>query len=230
MVRGIDIIGSNKNLQSHWVRRIIAGIIDGVIVAIVFGALCVLLLFSLFYGWLFWLVGAGFIFGILWIVYFAVLEGLYGTTLGKKLLSLKVLSTSQSMDIAKGFIRNISKIYWLFLLVDIILGLVTEGDPRQRYLDRIANTMVVRADVAEEIPTIIPEIKPAVSVEASLSKEEVISAFMKIPGITEKKANSLYNAGFRSFTDLAKASPESILVLPELTLKDLKNIKEATRL
>ncbi|MDI6856477.1 MAG: RDD family protein [Candidatus Thermoplasmatota archaeon] len=220
MVRGIDIIGSNKSLQSHWIRRFVAAIIDGVIVAIVFLILCVLLLFRFLYGWVFWVLGAGLIFGVLWLLYFAVLEGLYGATVGKKLLKLKVLSASQQIGISKGFVRNISKIHWLFLLIDIILGLATDGDPRQRYLDRVANTLVARADIAEELPRI----------EVSLSKEEIISAFMKIPEITEKKAISLYNAGFRSFTDLAGASPEIILALPELTLKDLKNIKEAVKL
>jgi len=44
----------------------------------------------------------------------------------------------------KAFIRNISKIYWLFLLLDWIIGIATPGpDRRQKYTDRMAGTTVV---------------------------------------------------------------------------------------
>jgi hypothetical protein len=40
----------------------------------------------------------------------------------------------------------------LAFLIDWLIGFVTDGDPRQRFLDRIANTSVVRTDVQEIIP------------------------------------------------------------------------------
>jgi ribosomal protein S27AE len=43
-------------------------------------------------------------------------------------------------------IRNVSKIYWIFLLIDLLVGGLTQGDPRQRFLDRIARTTVTRVD------------------------------------------------------------------------------------
>ncbi len=44
----------------------------------------------------------------------------------------------------KSFIRNISKIYWLFLFLDWLIGIVTAGTKRQKYTDRMAGTIVVQ--------------------------------------------------------------------------------------
>jgi len=82
--------------------------------------------------------------GILYLLYFALLEGTYQRTIGKSLLGLKVASVNNMpVNIEKAFIRNLSKIYWLLLLVDVIVGLLTDGRPGQRFLDRVANTIVV---------------------------------------------------------------------------------------
>jgi uncharacterized membrane protein YvbJ len=42
----------------------------------------------------------------------------------------------------KEFIRNISKIHEVLLLLDVIGGLITSKDLHQKYSDRIANTTV----------------------------------------------------------------------------------------
>jgi len=42
-----------------------------------------------------------------------------------------------------AFIRNISKIYWIIVLIDTVIGLATPGDPHQKVTDRIAGTTVV---------------------------------------------------------------------------------------
>jgi hypothetical protein len=72
-----------------------------------------------------------------------------GATIGKRLVNLVVVSVEGPMDVTKAFLRNISKIYWLFFLADWLIGFVTDGDPRQRYFDRFSNTTVVRTDVQE---------------------------------------------------------------------------------
>lgn len=63
----------------------------------------------------------------------------------KKLLGFQVQMTNGGkVDFGKSFIRNISKIYPLFVLLDWIIGVVTPGvDGRQKYSDRIAGTTVV---------------------------------------------------------------------------------------
>lgn len=65
---------------------------------------------------------------------------------------------------------------------------------------------------------------------APVSEEKAIAAFAKIPGITIKKATSLYDAGFKSFSDLSAATSNKLLTVKGITLNDVKNIKEAVRL
>jgi uncharacterized RDD family membrane protein YckC len=46
----------------------------------------------------------------------------------------------------KSFIRNITKVYGLFLFLDWLVAVITPGaDKRQKYTDRIAGTTVVQA-------------------------------------------------------------------------------------
>ena len=142
----------------HWVLRIVALIIDSIIIGIVvYILLSVVLVSLLFTGALysFWL-GYGytlifpFILGILEIFYFAILEVAWGGTIGKRLMGLTVQMTNGSkVTIDKAFIRNASKIYPLLLLLDWIVALVTPGpDRRQKYSDRIAGTTVVQTSKA----------------------------------------------------------------------------------
>jgi uncharacterized RDD family membrane protein YckC len=138
MVSALDLIGRDTQLQSHWIRRIIAIIIDFIIVIVIFGLWDFLFL--------------PFYMGIIWLLYTIILEGLHGATLGKRFLNLRVISLEGPMDIVKSLIRNISKIHGLLLLLDWIVGFVSHGDPRQRFLDRIAKTTVERIDQGEHFP------------------------------------------------------------------------------
>jgi uncharacterized RDD family membrane protein YckC len=144
MVKALDLIGSNSQLQNHWVRRIIAAIIDGVISLVI---LIIILSFGITIP-AFWILGP-FIPGIVWLFYSAILEGMMDATLGKRLMSLQVIATEGQMNLIKALIRNVSKIHVIFILADWLVGFITEGDPRQRYLDRIADTTVVRTDAQE---------------------------------------------------------------------------------
>ncbi len=68
---------------------------------------------------------------------------MYGTTIGKSLLGLKVVTTSdEKISIEKALIRNISKIHPVLPLFDVIGGVITSTDLHQKYSDRIANTTV----------------------------------------------------------------------------------------
>jgi uncharacterized RDD family membrane protein YckC len=88
-----------------------------------------------------------FIGAILIIVYFTYMEGKTSSTLGKRLFNLKVETVKGSMDYKKAFIRNLSKILWLPLILDVILGFLL-GDSNDRFLDKVSGTYVVR-DVKE---------------------------------------------------------------------------------
>jgi len=149
MVSGFDIIGHNKPLQEHWLKRIVAAIIDWIIISIPFW------LFNFLHSPAYWIwtstIGAG----LIWMVYSAVLEGTRGATFGKQIMDLKVESLfGANLDMARAFERNVSKIFGLFLLIDWIMGMATEGDPRQRYLDRLANTTVIHSNIP--VPYVAP--------------------------------------------------------------------------
>jgi uncharacterized RDD family membrane protein YckC len=151
--------GSNQQFDiSHWVLRVIALIIDSIIIGIVAWILLSFVLVSLlFTGALYsvWL-GYGytlifpFILGILEVLYFAILEVAWGGTIGKRLMGLTVQMTNgNKVTFDKAFIRNISKIYWLLLLLDWLVAVITPGaDRRQKYTDRIAGTTVVQTSQA----------------------------------------------------------------------------------
>lgn len=80
---------------------------------------------------------------ILVIVYFAFFEYKFSTSLGKHIMSLKVTSISKNgkLNIVQSVIRNISKIFWIPIIFDLIIGYLLKKDTR--ILDSIAKTKVV---------------------------------------------------------------------------------------
>lgn len=141
MPTAFDMIGHNAALQEHWIRRVIAAVIDSVIVFFgVVVASTVLFLFA--WPWFLWTL----LWGGLFLVYGTVFEGLFGWTIGKRLLALRVVAIDGMMDPVRALVRNFSKLHFILLLIDLFIGGVTHGDPRQRYLDRIARTSVTRVD------------------------------------------------------------------------------------
>jgi len=146
MVSAINIIGNDQSLQEHWFKRLIASIIDNII----FWAIGTVLTVFVFQGWLtwriplVWSVFVPFLSGIMFFLYAFILEaGSGGATLGKKVMNLRVISTSGPMTPGKAAMRNISKIHGTFLLIDWLVGFATEGDPKQKMLDRSAGTTVI---------------------------------------------------------------------------------------
>ncbi len=80
--------------------------------------------------------------------YYTFFEGSSGATIGKMLLNLRVMSISGGqMNYTKALVRNLTKpwnwVIGLLFLLDLIVGFVMEGDPRQRFMDTIAGTAVV---------------------------------------------------------------------------------------
>ncbi len=142
----------------HWVLRLVALVIDSIIIGIITWILATLILVPLlltgaFYS--FWL-GYGytvlfpFFLGILEVLYFVILEVAWGGTIGKRLMGLTVQMTNgNKVTLDKAFIRNITKIYWLLLLLDWIVALFTPGADRlKKYSDRMAVTTVVQVSKA----------------------------------------------------------------------------------
>ncbi|NLI74571.1 MAG: RDD family protein [Euryarchaeota archaeon] len=138
MYTGFDLLGSNSALRNHWLKRLVAGLID---VTIIFTPIWIVIsYFDLPYD----TVAASIVTGIIWLVYASVCEGRYGRTLGKALVRQKVVSLKGRRSYKQTFIRSISKLFWfIFLPFDVAVGLATEGDPRKRWIDTVSNTLVI---------------------------------------------------------------------------------------
>jgi uncharacterized RDD family membrane protein YckC len=140
----------------HWLIRLIAYIID----AVIFGVVVLVLWLILFLPFLIagalagfiavwgWVLLFPFLLGLLMVIYFLYAEVNWGGTIGKRILGLRVQTVNGGrINYSQSFIRNISKIHPLFLLVDWLIGIATSGDRRQKYSDRIAGTVVVQSSV-----------------------------------------------------------------------------------
>jgi len=147
--------GQNSNSAgqldfNHWLIRLIAYIIDAIIIIIVSVIIGLIIAISIVLtGAFFLFVGYGlffFTFGILSILYFIILDVAWGGTVGKRAMGLQVQTTNGGrVSIGQSFIRNISKIFWLFLFLDWLIAIVTAGnDRRQKLTDRWAGTTVVQ--------------------------------------------------------------------------------------
>lgn len=153
---------------NHWIYRFIALIIDSIIAAIpayIIYAIVETAIWSptTVYGFTYsatpWWGGIfllPLLIGIIQILYFTILDTMWSATIGKRLIGLQVQTVNGSrVEFGKAFIRNISKIHGLLLLLDWILGIITPGaDKRQKYTDRIAGTTVAstKQQFASDIP------------------------------------------------------------------------------
>lgn len=143
----INRIGRDRHLQEHWIKRIVALIIDSVLVGIATTILLIAfflpMIFTNFMNF-FNLLSFPFAMGIFYLLYFSLAETMYGSTLGKRMLGLKVIAVDgERPSFDKAFIRNLSKIYWVLLILDVIAGLLVSKDPNQKYSDLIAGTTVI---------------------------------------------------------------------------------------
>ena len=133
-------------MENFWGRRIGALIIDIIILTLfmyILSAIAFIItagvgIFSLLTYWIF--IGA-----VIIIVYFTYLEGKTSTTLGKRMFNLKVVADEGEIDYKKAFIRNLSKILYLPLILDVILGYIF-GKSNDRILDKVSKTYVIKAD------------------------------------------------------------------------------------
>jgi hypothetical protein len=137
MTSGFEVLGHSRALQMHWLRRLAAYAFDLIVV--------------LLPTWivLTWLGVTGMVLlslasGVVFVLYGTSAEALHGKTLGKYVLGLEVRSLRGPMTVRKAAARNAPKFFWyIFPLLDLLLGLVGSGDPRQRFSDRAVGTTVV---------------------------------------------------------------------------------------
>jgi uncharacterized RDD family membrane protein YckC len=147
---GIDAVLKEGEAQNYWVKRIIAFAIDAVIVYAAVGILAVLFTISFLLASgpaAFGVVLAGvysFVAGIILVLYFAFAEAYTGATVGKRVFGLKVVAAGgKTPALGVALLRNISKIHWLLLLLDAIVGLAVSKGYTQKYSDKVAGTEVI---------------------------------------------------------------------------------------
>jgi uncharacterized RDD family membrane protein YckC len=152
----------DKVFQDHWARRAIAYVAD---VAIVSVAVYVLILIAAlprltaaFFGqafpfawfWGFWLGGIA---PLIVLAYFVLADALFQRTIGKEIMGLRVARLDgKRIGLRSSLVRNISKIAFILLVLDVAVGLGTHGDGRQKYSDRYVGTTVEATTTNRIIP------------------------------------------------------------------------------
>ena len=129
-------------MQNLWGKRFAALVIDFLIIilvtwvlsALVYPLIAVANIFGILNYWLI-------VTALIVIVYFTYFEGRLGTTPGKNMMKIEVVVDNGKMNYKKAFIRNLSKILVILLIVDIIVDYAA-GNSKLRYLDEIAGTDV----------------------------------------------------------------------------------------
>jgi uncharacterized RDD family membrane protein YckC len=155
---GFELLRDDKAVQNHWARRLIAFVIDAVIVTVALTIIAVVASIPFLIGLSFpsatvgafppwwnawWGAWLGGLIPFLVFLYFFLAEGLYGRTLGKEIMGLRVQRVDgKPMDLRSSLVRNISKIYWILLLIDVAVGLGTHGEMSQKWSDRFIGTKV----------------------------------------------------------------------------------------
>ena len=141
MPTGYDLLEHSHEFRMHMLRRLAAGLIDATIVFV--PVTMAIYLLDLEPKELL----VGIISGFGWFAYSAISESLKGATLGKRMLGLFVASIDGPMTFSKGVVRNVPKMFWfIFLIVDIFVGLGLSDDPRRRWADGIACTVVIKKE------------------------------------------------------------------------------------
>jgi uncharacterized RDD family membrane protein YckC len=136
MVTGFDYLSQDKALQEHWVRRFAAIVIDALIIYVPISLLFRVLGTPLLFPWFFT--------GGLFFLYCALFDATIGGTVGKMLLKLKTVSLTGKIDFAQAIMRNVSKVFAIFLLLDWVIGMAVDTkDPRQKWTDQLAKTSVM---------------------------------------------------------------------------------------
>lgn len=141
MSTGFDLLTHDQTLQKHWLKRFIAIVID------VFLIFVPVNIFMSVFGWTndFLLLNlGGYVSGFVWFIYSSLLDHMANGTIGKLLLGLRVVSVRGRLEPHQSMMRNITKVFGLFLIIDFLVGmLVDTSDPRQKYTDRLAATSVI---------------------------------------------------------------------------------------
>ena len=153
MHTGFEHLSDDKAVQDHWAKRVVAFILDSVIVsaAVTILALAAAVPFLIGAGFtpgfsflpVWWGVWFGGLIPLVILAYFILADWLFGRTLGKQVMGLKVAKKDgKPVDLWTSIVRNISKINFVLLILDVAAGLAMRGDTSQKFSDRYAGTVI----------------------------------------------------------------------------------------
>lgn len=137
--------------MEHFILRTEALIIDAVIVTL-FTALInniLYIILSIVNNQLLLSIYPSIVLIIVTMGYFTIFEAKTNKTIGKKITHLYVSDDEGYMSYKKAFIRNLTKIYWIPLIFDIILGKILNYP--SRLFDKLAGTDVYSDKELEEV-------------------------------------------------------------------------------
>jgi uncharacterized RDD family membrane protein YckC len=150
---GLTALTRDGAAQQYWMKRLLAYVIDAIIVYAVIGLIAAATVLPAFLMGVFipgssphvaFLGGfLGTFSSLVLVLYFTCAEAAYGKTVGKRVMGLRVTAEGGARpSLGTSFLRNLSKINWVLLLLDIILGLALETGYRKKFSDRFLGTSV----------------------------------------------------------------------------------------
>ena len=140
MTIAFDQIQHDQALQDLWVKRVLAALVDAVLV---FAPVYVTMGVFMMMGASLWYMG-GFASGVIWFLYSFLFETAAGGSIGKLLFGMRVVSVEGKLEPIQLLIRNATKLVAVLMVIDVFIAMITDAnDPRQRLMDRIAGTTLV---------------------------------------------------------------------------------------
>ncbi len=139
MQTGFEIMDYDKNLKMLWVKRMLAALVDVAITTPI-------AFFIMFFLHPMSYMDMLYIFlmqGPVWYVYSVIFDIISGKTVGKYIFKIRAVAFVGKLSITQALVRNLTKLNSIIALSDAIAGLSTEGDPRQRYSERIVDSLVI---------------------------------------------------------------------------------------
>jgi uncharacterized RDD family membrane protein YckC len=135
---------------AFWGERFLAWLVDVVILGIVVAPISILTRsgwpgFVLVPRLPFWIPFVNFgLSNVVYFLYWMLMEGIYGRSLGKMLMRLKVTKLDgEPIDMAQAALESVGKAFLLPL--DLILGWILHPRKRQRIFSYLSGTIVLRA-------------------------------------------------------------------------------------
>ncbi len=139
MQTGFEIMDYDRNLKDLWIRRTLAGAVDFAITSVI-SFFIIYFLRPMDYMDLIFIF---FVQGPVWFLYSVIFDVISGKTPGKYLFRIRAVAFVGNLSVGQAIVRNLTKLNAIIAVADAITGLSTEGDPRQRYIERFIDSVVI---------------------------------------------------------------------------------------